>query len=303
MSTKTILITGCNGFAGSHLTRFFLDQFEVHGADVSTSTVHPINYHCIDRHQPEYKSIFRNHQFDWCINAGGNGSVAFSLENPDLDFKMNVENVRKLLEAISETDKNCRFIQMSSAAVYGNLKKTLWNEQDDLQPISPYGINKLKSENLCKEYYEKHGVKSLVLRIFSLYGPGLRKQLLWDFYQRLCANTSVTMHGTGNEERDFLFITDFVQIVNDLMKNENSSGQTLNIATGTATKVSDVLHLIKKISGEKTEINFNGIVREGDPVRMNADITALKKIIHPQFTNPEVSLSKTVAWMNSEKKN
>src|SRR5580765_2711226 len=114
-----ILVVGCKGFIGSHLFNNSKDNFDIWGCDVFTD-YNETKFFLITTPSSDFKAIFENHKFDLCINASGAASVPDSLINPGRDFELNVHNVFLLLEAIRIHNPTCKFINISSAAVYGN---------------------------------------------------------------------------------------------------------------------------------------------------------------------------------------
>ena len=130
------------------------------------------------------------------------------------------------------------------------------------KPISPYGINKLISENKIIEF----GVRTLVdvIRFFSLYGPNQRKQILWDAANKFSQNNdNVEFSGDGNETRDFIFISDAVKIINLVHLNKSNSF-IVNGGTGKCVKIIEVLKSLQDIMGSKSKLTFNGKSRLGD---------------------------------------
>ena len=116
-----ILIIGSKGFIGQHLRRFLISRNEeVWGADVVADYVHPEQYFVIDASNADFHALFAEIQFDLCINCSGAASVPDSLQHPLRDYNLNTANVFKLLDAIRISQKNCKFLNLSSAAVYGN---------------------------------------------------------------------------------------------------------------------------------------------------------------------------------------
>jgi len=180
-----VLIIGSEGFIGKHLHRYMKDQgHEVWGADVVTRYADQENYFLVDASNSDFTSVFRQNQYDLCVNCSGAASVPESLKNPVRDYFLNTVNVFKLLDAIRSEQSSCRFINLSSAAVYGNPAQLPVIEAAITNPLSPYGIHKLQSEQICREFYEFHKIPTCSLRIFSVYGPGLQKQLFWDLLKR-----------------------------------------------------------------------------------------------------------------------
>ena len=174
-----ILVVGSKGFIGSHCVDYFSQNNEVWGCDVVLDYNIP-NYISIDSVDSDFLEVFQSNKFDVCINCSGAANVPFSLEKPFNDFKLNALNVIKLLEAIRIHSPECKFITMSSAAVYGNPESLPIVENQKKEPVSPYGFHKVISELVCKEYSKFWNIKTCCLRVFSAYGPRLKKQLLWD---------------------------------------------------------------------------------------------------------------------------
>ena len=136
-----ILIVGSKGFIGSHCVDYFSKEHEVWECDVIMDYTSS-RYIPIDAVDSDFQEIFQQHKFDVCINCSGAASVPFSLEKPFNDFKLNTLNVFKLLEAIRLNAPECKFITMSSAAVYGNPESLPIAETQKRMPVSPYGFHK-----------------------------------------------------------------------------------------------------------------------------------------------------------------
>jgi dTDP-glucose 4,6-dehydratase/UDP-glucose 4-epimerase len=96
-------------------------------------------------------------------------------------------------------------------------------------PISPYGYHKLAAENLCKEFNDIYNIQTLIVRIFSAYGPGLKKLLFWDLHQKSLSSDKVELFGTGEETRDFIFIDDLVKALELVMVNSLYENDIINI--------------------------------------------------------------------------
>src|ERR1700760_1228707 len=114
-----ILVIGSKGFVGSNIYDYFNDgKNEVWGADILDNETK--NYFKLEKQNTSYEHIFELYKFDVCINASGNGSVPISLNLPVFDFELNVTNTLKVLDAIRINNPQCKYISLSSAAVYGN---------------------------------------------------------------------------------------------------------------------------------------------------------------------------------------
>ena len=295
---KHILIIGAKGFIGMHLSAFFRKRNAVvHTCDVVESREE--NYHCLSPGSPNFEEIFSKQKFDVCINASGSGSVAFANEHPGTDHVLNVLNVQRILEAIKTHDPQCRLVQFSSAAVYGNPEKLPIAESDPIRPVSTYGKHKYESELLCRDYFNEWAIASCCLRVFSVYGPGLRKQLFWDLFRQAREKEVITLGGTGRESRDFIFIDDLVRAVEQVILSAKFNSAPINVASGTETSIRDAATCFLERSGPGKKVNFSGVLRKGDPLNWRADIGLIRSL----GFRPEVSLGdgleKYLQWLRN----
>ena len=293
-----ILIVGSKGFIGSHCVDYFSKEHEVWGCDVIIDYTSS-RYISIDAVDSDFQEIFQQHKFDVCINCSGAASVPFSLEKPFNDFKLNTLNVFKLLEAIRLNAPGCKFITMSSAAVYGNPEALPIREDAKCKPVSPYGFHKVMAEMICEEYNRYWGGKTCCLRIFSAYGPRLKKQLFWDMYNKVKTQSNLILWGTGRESRDFIYVKDLVKIIDLIIKKGSFEGNIYNAANGEQRRISEVAEIFVKILGTDTTINFNNEVRKGDPLNWEADISAIKTMGYTQSYTLEQGITEYVDWVNN----
>jgi UDP-glucose 4-epimerase len=298
---KNVLVVGSKGFLGQHAYQAFQNNsaYRCWGCDVVTEYNDP-NYFLIDSSNSDFNEIFETEAFDFCINCSGAASVPDSLKHPLRDFSLNTFNVIKLLDAIRKHAPHCRFVNLSSAAVYGSPTSLPVAETALNQPISPYGQHKLMAEDLCREYYEYFGVSSCSLRIFSAYGPGLRKQLLWDIFQKTFQTDSIRLFGTGKESRDFIFITDIVRAIVLVMERGEFDARTYNLASGTETTVQELVSELLPALGYTGNYLFSGSNRSGDPINWRADVNRLRSLgFVPEVTVQE-GVKHYVKWLSEK---
>lgn len=272
-----VVIIGSEGFIGKHLHSYFKDQgHKVWGADVVTRYADQENYFLMDASNSDFNSIFRQEQYDLCVNCSGAASVPDSLKNPLRDYYLNTVNVFKLLEAIRSEQNQCRFLNLSSAAVYGNPEQLPVSESATPFPLSPYGIHKLQSEQICREFYEFHRVPTCSLRIFSVYGPGLQKQLFWDLLKKAKSGKDISLFGMGMESRDFIYISDLLRVIELVYKHSSFEADVINVANGEEVFIKDAVSIFFSFFQTKISYSFSGDSRKGDPVNWKADISKLK---------------------------
>jgi UDP-glucose 4-epimerase len=291
-----LLIIGSDGFIGSHMLSFFHSRnADVYGCDIIKYTDKK-NYFYINKCAPEFETIFSTNKFDYCINCSGAANVPFSVTNPLDDFLLNTKNVLLILEAIRKHNSSCRFINLSSAAVYGNPKFLPVKEEAEINPVSPYGVHKELAEKICSEYTNFFGVPTCNLRIFSAFGPGLRKQIFWDLYNK-SKQPGIELFGTGNETRDFIYIDDIVQVVSLVVEKAAFKGEAYNVANGVQIKIKDLAQLFLRKLAYNRAIKFTGSKREGDPDLWQADIKKIKKFGYQQSISFETGVNNYIEWL------
>jgi dTDP-glucose 4,6-dehydratase/UDP-glucose 4-epimerase len=290
-----ILIIGSNGFIGSNALKYFKEKrYTVIGSNlkVDSSEIPSGNHESV-----KLTELFQSESFDVCINASGSSTVAFSLQNEQEDYRLNYKNVEKMLNALKKFQPKCKFINLSSAAVYGNPAYLPVNENAPANPISPYGKHKLLSEQLLLEGANNDGLATLSLRIFSVYGNGLKKQLFWDIYQKSLKGSLIELYGTGHETRDFIHIDDLMFALEQIILNASFDGSTINVASGIETKIQSAAFTLVKNLNPKLKISFNGVQNNIDPNYWQADISRLKMLGFIPKVSLEEGLKKYAAWL------
>jgi UDP-glucose 4-epimerase len=214
------------------------------------------------------------------IHAAGGSSVAASVADPSRDFERTVGSLNAVLQFIDRQASDARLIFLSSAAVYGSTGDAPIPEDTPLRPISPYGHHKKVCEDLVLERARAGTLDAIVVRLFSVYGPGNRKQLFWDVARRLSGNPrTLELAGTGTEARDFLYIDDAVALIRLLSEQERGSSPfVLNGGSGSAVTVREAAETLRRALGAETKIVFTGAQRVGDPSRMVCDTTLARTL-------------------------
>ena len=291
-----ILVIGSKGFIGSHAIAFFKNKnHNVIGCDVVTDYDNA-DYIQIDATNSDYHFIFENNQFDVCINCSGAASVPLSIQFPLKDFNLNTLNVFKILDAIRTTQPNCKFINLSSAAVYGNPESLPITEDFKLKPLSPYGIHKMQAEQICKEFYDYYSIATCSLRIFSAYGNGLRKQLLWDLFKKFNTGENIELFGTGNETRDFIHVDDVINAIHCVINKGTFTGNQINLANGEEYTIKFIADLFKNNLNSEATITFNNQVKAGDPLNWKADISKIQAMGYKPTMTLESGVKNYIHW-------
>jgi len=292
---KKILISGINGFIGSNCAVFFREKnYEVFGIDIFGGEA--LNFLQGEVNLKNLKSF--NQNFDVILHLAGSGTVGSAQTSPELEHTKTVGSTEHILEYIKDFNKDAKLIYSSSAAIYGDSHKDKIKESDSLNPISAYGAHKVEVEELCRKYHEKFELNINIIRFFSIYGEGLKKQLLWDFSNRVVKNMAsetLPCFGTGAEERDFIHIKDAIRLI-ELLINSDNNFTIINGATGHSTTVLEVLNLLCEELNFKGKLIFDNIVKEGNPKILVADIEKAKNMgFSPQISLKD-GIKRYVRW-------
>lgn len=285
-----IVILGSRGFLGSSLICLFKQK----GKNIITLKR--------DEFKSDINLIKSIENSDVLINCIGSANVGFSYKNTSQDFESNVGVVRRILEIIREKNLNhVKFINLSSASVYGNPQQLPIKETEPNQPLSPYGFHKTMAELLLKEYSQCFGLKTLSLRIFSAYGNGQKKLLLWDLHEKILnSNGRIVLYGTGNESRDFIHIEDIAQQISLAIDNADFFGEAINVANGVEVKVSEIVELYQKFYPKNFDYEFNGEERLGDPRNWCAEISWMKNANYSPKFNIAAGVQSYINWIIEE---
>jgi UDP-glucose 4-epimerase len=285
---KVIWITGCRGFIGRHLAAWLSGRGHIvvgigHGPWPTAEAqawgvrrwlnggIHASNLQQLlrDAGPPEY--IF---------HLAGGSSVGASIDNPYEDFTRTVATTAELLEWMRLAASNARLISVSSAAVYGAGHTGPIREEQALLPSSPYGYHKLMMENVCRSYAANYGLTITVVRLFSVYGSWLKKQVLWDMCTCLASGTrQLVLGGTGEELRDWTDIRDVVRALEFTMglATDPETLAIFNIGSGQGTSVSSIAAMVLESWPAPARVVFSGEARPGNPCSLVADGWYLRK--------------------------
>jgi UDP-glucose 4-epimerase len=304
-----VLVTGSTGFLGGSFGRFAArsgHEISGVGRSIEPPGDWPGQYSRVASELTGISEVIDEFSPHLIFHGAGPASVGASFEDPFTDFQASVLCSERCFAAVHRSSCRPLIFIPSSAAVYGNADSLPINESAPLQPISPYGIHKSICETLARGWADAFGLRVVVCRLFSVFGPAQRRLLTWELFQQLSHGSEpVTIEGTGAESRDFLYVDDaanaFLQLAESLAHAPPGYFEIVNLASGEETTVAALANHLRELVAPRKEIRYRNLVRPGDPRHWRADIEKLSSIIpgwrpQPLFNALETCVS---SWQQS----
>ena len=269
----SVLVTGGNGFIGTHLCRHLQGLgHHVISLDIMHTDSHP--WECITA------DIRDNLQFDgidYIVHLAAQISVPESIDNPDLTLSINVDGTKSIISA-AESAGVTKIIFASSAAVYGDCETIPIPEDAPLIPQSPYAVSKIVGEELLR----RSEIETCSLRFFNVYGPGQSSEggyaaVIPAFKKAISLGKECTIFGDGSQVRDFIHVHDLVRIIGFCLEKKELPAE-MNVASGTETSLLDLVETLKELNPEMKPPLFEN-ERAGDIHTSVADISRLIQIL------------------------
>ena len=287
------IITGGAGFIGSHLAEelirkkkkvIVLDNLSTGNKNNLKNILKQIEFKKIDIcNLNQLLKIFK--KGDVVFHLAAMADIVPSIVNSDKYFRANVVGTYNILKAAKEK-KISRLIYAASSSCYGIAKKIPTPENSPISPMYPYALTKKIGEDLIIHWSKLYKINITSVRLFNVYGPRARTSgsygaVFGVFMAQLINNKPLTLVGTGNQKRDFTYVSDIVEIIIKLSRRKDLSGQIFNVGSGEATSINKIIKLL----GAKKIIKIPK--RPGEPDITFADI---RKITRTMKWKPKVSI-------------
>jgi nucleoside-diphosphate-sugar epimerase len=292
MKSLRTLVTGGAGFIGSHLVdRLMKEDYEVMVLDnFSTGKVENIQLHLGSQKFHLVKGDVRNlenvreavRDVDVVFHLAAIVNVPLSIEDPLLVNDVNVRGTLNLLKA-SLKENIERFIYVSSCAVYGEAHYLPINEEHSIMPLSPYGVSKFAAEHYCKIFHRIHGLKTVCLRFFNVYGPrqsvGPYSGVITQFIGRLKRGKLPIIYGDGEQTRDFVYVKDVVEASMLVLKCQRCAGEVISVGTGKPTTINELAKVLMNMFRETNAEPEYAPPKPGDIQHSHADIKKAERML------------------------
>jgi UDP-glucose 4-epimerase len=307
----TILVTGGAGFIGSHLCdRLLAEGHRVVAVDdLTTGRIANLGearsygteftFFNMDIRAEGLLSLFERHRPEVVMHLAAQASVSASVEDPAFDASVNVLGLLNVMECSSKSGVRKVVFAASGGTLYGEPRKLPIKETASGRPVSPYGISKKSSIEYLSFYERYRGVAFTALALANVYGPRQDPHgeagVISIFASKMLSAEAPTIHGDGNQTRDYVFVDDTVHAF--ALSADRGDGRLVNVGTALETSVNGVFRLLADITGF-TGAPSHGPARPGDLRRNALDPALAGEVLGWRpWTHLEDGLAETVSFM------
>ncbi|MEF8826555.1 MAG: NAD-dependent epimerase/dehydratase family protein [Halapricum sp.] len=277
---KQVLVTGGAGFIGSHIADALVGDNDVTVLDDLSSGRRenvPEEATFIEGDVRDAAALADAGEADVIFHEAAVVSVAESVENPQDCHAVTTDGTIQVLEFARQHD--ARVVLASSAAIYGDPESVPITEDAPKKPSSPYGVDKLTADHYTRLYAALYGLPTVALRYFNVYGPGQTagdySGVISIFREQALAGDPLTVHGDGDQTRDFVHVEDVVR-ANLAAATTDATGEAYHIGTGTETSVLELAETVREVADSDSAI-VHVAAREGDIDRSLADVSKARE--------------------------
>lgn len=267
---KRVLVTGADGFMGSHLTERLINE----GAKVSvfvrgSSTIGTTQYalknisHLAEMLEDiitgniasqDAKALVIKSKPEIIFHLAADAYVPNSFEHPIEVMETNLIGTLNMLHAVKENKSIKRIVCTSSSEIYGMTIGGSIDEDHALYPSSPYAASKVAADKYCYSYWNTYNLPIGVIRPFNTFGPRHTYDVIPKFIDLALKGKTLTVHGTGRQSRDFTYVDDMVEAFMIMGRHKDAVGRAVNFGTGKATTINYIAKRIIELSGSKGKI-------------------------------------------------
>jgi UDP-glucuronate 4-epimerase len=288
-----ILVTGCAGFIGSHVSeRLLKSGHDVYGIDnindyydvkqkyQNLDILNAYENFSFKKEDIVTTNIIEEVKPDKVCHLASMAGVRYSIENPDVYISVNINGFVNLVEqAIKNNVSN--FVYASSSSVYGLNKKVPFSESDSIDSCnSPYAASKRSMEIFANTYNQLYNLPLIGLRFFTVYGPRGRPDMApYKFLKAISSGSKFDKYGDGDSMRDYTYIDDIVDGVISSLEAKDMSSEVFNLGNSSPVSLNNFIQTCEKVTGKTA--NYRQLGNQlGDVPVTYADISKASKMLN-----------------------
>lgn len=312
---KKVLVTGADGFIGSHFVETLLKKKYKVYATAQYNSLN--NWGWLEKVNKKKIKVFfgdlRDRNFcqritkvDCVINFAALIAIPYSYENFEQYIETNVKGTFNLCDASVKNNVK-KFIQISTSEIYGTADYVPIDEKHPKKPQSPYSASKIASDAIAKSFYYSYNLPVVIARPFNVYGPRQSaRAIIPTIITQILKNNSLIELGKTSPKRDFTYVEDTCSIIEKIIKSKKTIGEEINIGSGVEISIKDLYIKILKIMNLNLKLKSN-IKQRLRPKKSEVErlLCNNKKMIKILKAKPRVSmdmgLKKTIEWFKDEK--
>lgn len=269
-SRRHVLVTGADGFIGSHLT----ERLVSYGARVSayvrgSSTSGTVRYelrniahlepslHAVlagNLASPDAAELIADLAPEVVMHLAAEAYVPKSFAQPREVLESNLMGTLNVLHAAKANRAIRRVVATSSSEIYGTTEGERIDERHPFYPTSPYAASKVACDRLCYAYHRTYGLPVAIVRPFNTFGPRHVYDVIPKFLALALRGEPITVHGTGEQSRDFTYVDDMVDAFLTMGEHPDAVGAAINFGTGRDVTINEVARAVKELTGSPSEI-------------------------------------------------
>ena len=292
---STVIITGGAGFIGSHVAKAYLRAGHrvVVVDDLSTGRRNLVSegaeFVHLDVTDPSLITVFQRIRPDVVNHLAAQVSVVRSTREPQADAAINVVGSSNVLDAAARCGAKRFIFSSTGGALYGEPQSLPCAEDHPIAPLSPYGVAKYCVEQYIRYFARVRGLPAVILRYGNVYGPGQdpygEAGVVAIFTQKMLKKEQCYIFGTGEQERDFVYVEDVAQA--NVTALDKGVGEAINIGTGEAISVLRLYALLAQLTGCAQQAEHKP-ENPGEVFRIYLDASKAKRVLGWQ---PRVSFA------------